>query len=208
MAHPTVNDELAVVILAAGSSSRLGQPKQLVQLQGTTLIAKQCEHALTLTKHVFVVVGCNADNVSLAINHLPVNVVNNPNWQQGMGSSIMSGINALPLSITGVMLLLVDQWQLTDADLTLITQSWQQSPGSIIAAQNDTGALSPPIIFPCDFITELLQISPNAGAKAIVHKHSDKVISVPLVAAFSDLDTPEQLQQCLRYFQTMNSDLA
>ncbi|OKY26281.1 MULTISPECIES: nucleotidyltransferase family protein [Thalassotalea] len=208
MAYSTIESELAVIVLAAGSSSRLGQPKQLVEVQGNKLIARQCELALTLTNNVLVVVGCYAEKVSDAVNHLPVNVVNNPNWQQGMGSSIAAGINALPSTVKGVMLLLVDQWQLTAADLALTKQTWQQASNSIICARGKSGAFSPPIIFPRDYFKQLKHIPPDSGAKAIVNQHGDNVISLSLEAAFADLDTPEQLQHCLRYFQTMNSDLA
>ncbi|MDO6426389.1 nucleotidyltransferase family protein [Thalassotalea sp. 1_MG-2023] len=208
MAYPTIESTLAVVILAAGCSSRLGQPKQLVEVQGCTLIERQCELALTLTEDVFVVVGYHAEKVKKVINHLPVKVITNINWQQGMGSSIAAGVNALPSTVKGAMLLLVDQWQLTAADLALTKQTWHQSSNNIICARGKSGALSPPIIFPCDYFKQLKHIPPDSGAKAIVNQHGDNVISVSSEAAFADLDTPEHLQQCLRYFQTMNSDLA
>ncbi|WP_286234780.1 nucleotidyltransferase family protein [Thalassotalea sediminis] len=209
MAHSALNSTLAIIILAGGSSSRLGQAKQLVKVQNETLIAKQCHLALSVTSHVYVVVGCQAQVIAHSIEHLPVHIVNNLDWQLGMGSSITHGIKALPNHITAVMLLLVDQWQLTPKLLNTFVQAWRRAPEKIhCATKTQDNVQGPPVIFPYTYFRTLSEQKPSSGAKRLLKKHMHSVISLPLDEAFVDLDTPKQLAQCLNYYQTMNSDLA
>ncbi|WDE00360.1 nucleotidyltransferase family protein [Thalassomonas actiniarum] len=199
--------KLAVIVLAAGGSTRLGQPKQLVELVGEPLIVRQCRHALTLTEQVFCVLGCQAPLMAKQLTGLPVCQVNNENWQQGMSSSIAAGVAALPDDIDAAMILLVDQWQLASAELQLLQQSWQKHPEAIVLAGASAGTdakgseaevkKGPPVIFPKCYFPELLALTGEQGAKPVLQKYHHRLNVLDLPRAFIDLDTPQQLQQLL-----------
>ncbi|WDE13101.1 nucleotidyltransferase family protein [Thalassomonas haliotis] len=199
--------KLAVIVLAAGGSSRLGQPKQLVELAKESLIIRQCRHALALSEQVFCVLGCQAPLMSKQLSGLPVSEVSNENWQQGMSSSIAAGIAALPYDIDAAMILLVDQWQLAPAELQRLKQTWQSHPGNIVLAgascqvNAESGAekvkKGPPVIFPKRYFPELLALTGEQGAKPILQKYQHRLKVLELPGAFIDLDTPQQLQQLL-----------
>ncbi|WP_281556416.1 nucleotidyltransferase family protein [Thalassomonas sp. RHCl1] len=199
--------KLAVIVLAAGGSTRLGQPKQLVELAGESLIVRQCRRALALTEQVFCVLGCQAPLMAKQLSGLPVCQVNNENWQQGMSSSIAAGVAALPDDIDAVMILLVDQWQLAPIELQRLQQSWQKHPETIVLAGASAGSdakdcevkgkKGPPVIFPKCYFPELLALTGEQGAKPLLQKYHQQLNVLELPRAFIDLDTPQQLQQLM-----------
>jgi len=199
--------KLAVIVLAAGGSTRLGQPKQLVKFEGESLIARQCRQALTLTELVFCVLGCQAQQMAEQLRGLAVTQVSNENWQQGMSSSIAAGVAALPDDIDAAMILLVDQWQLTSDDLQLLRQSWLGHPETIVLAgetgQGTTGNIGskvkkgPPVIFPRRYFAGLTKLTGEKGAKPLLEQYHQQLEVLELPRAFIDLDTPEQLAKLL-----------
>ena len=102
---------IATIILAAGSSSRLGEPKQLLTNNGKTLVRQITETALSLkTGPVVVVLGANQAPIQAELKDLPIQLVHNPNWQEGMASSLQTGLNYLSsTSIDAFLVLLTDQ---------------------------------------------------------------------------------------------------
>src|SRR5688572_27587036 len=84
-----------IVILAAGASTRLGRPKQLLPWQGKTLLQHAVQTALSITTRPVVVTGCNADQLVAGLNNEQVHIVFNPDWEQGIASSIRIGLQAL-----------------------------------------------------------------------------------------------------------------
>lgn len=188
---------IEVIILAAGSSSRLGQAKQLVQYQGKSLLVRQCEMALAITDKVSCVLGCRAQEMNDAISHLPIKKVLNENWQNGLSSSIAKGISSISTEVDAVMLILVDQWQLTILDLQHSHQQWQQTPNNIVSATmlNENKVVTgPPVIFPRYCFPSLSQLNQQRGAKKVIHQYQEKLITLDMPTAFVDLDTPEQLK--------------
>ena len=111
-----------IIVLAAGASTRLGAPKQLLRYNGITLLRRTIETALQAkAKHVHVVLGYEAEKMKLEIASLPVNIVINPNWQNGISTSIRSGIQSLEPNIDAAIIVLCDQPKLsTDILNTLI----------------------------------------------------------------------------------------
>jgi len=192
------NNKLAIIILSAGQSSRLGQMKQLISIKGKSLIVSQLEQALKVTSAVYCVLGFNAEQVKAEIEHLPIKTIINSQWSDGMASSLASGVKALAPDINAVMIVLVDQWQLTSADLIRHRQSWQQQPSAIVVAQNISAtnnreSIGPPVIFPRTYFAELIQLQGKQGAKVLLDKYQTNLLKIPLAHAFVDLDTPEQL---------------
>ncbi|WP_076418647.1 nucleotidyltransferase family protein [Colwellia sp. UCD-KL20] len=205
-------DNFAVIILAAGKSSRLGHPKQLVEINGESLLVRQCKVALSITKHVYCVLGYEANLLKPLLISLPVTLVANPLWQQGMSSSISVAIKCLPEAIKHVMIVLVDQWQINKSILTpLINTSFDNkcnivtsscSRNKNIEANHKSQSyrpseqrIGPPSIFPKKYFSELSLLSGEKGAKALMMKQIDQVIKVNLPEAFIDLDTTNDLSK-------------
>lgn len=198
-------NDLAIIILAAGCSSRLGQAKQLVKIHGQSLIEKQCQNALSISSSVHCILGFESEQMAKPIKNLAVTQTVNNNWQQGLASSISVGINNLPDTIEAAMLLLVDQWQLNVDDLDILVRTWQQDKNQIVcASQENSLAFGPPVIFPSIFFNELSQLSQGSGAKHVINNHKEVTKLVNLPQAFVDLDTPEQLSQLQQHFSTVN----
>ena len=193
---------LAIIILAAGSSYRLGQPKQLVPFGKSTLLSYQCQQALLVNNNVSCVFGFQAEVMEQEINGLAIKSIINSVWKKGLSSSIALGVEQLSKEVDGVMLLLVDQWRLTKADLDNLIITWQGQPEGIITASQNTALnelTGPPVIFPRKFFTHLINNESSSGAKQLLNQYSNDVITVNLPEAFIDLDTPEQLRQMNQY---------
>jgi len=213
-------NDFAVMILAAGQSSRLGHPKQLVEIQGETLLLKQCKMALSITKHVYCVLGSNADTFKSHLKPLPINVVENTAWEAGMSSSISCAIPLLPSSTKHVMIILVDQWQLTKSLLIPFTQTLTTHKDKIITSSysitgntpanvvdkhaskiaNNHNLIGPPTIFPKKYFTALSSLSGEKGAKVLMVNEIKNVIQFPMPEAFVDLDNAHDLSKLRALF--------
>lgn len=193
-----VNSEsLAVIVLAAGQSSRLGQMKQLVNYQGESLLRLQCIKALNLSEQVYCVLGYQHELLIDEMNDLPVNIVINENWQQGLSSSIACAISSLSDKTSHAMLILVDQWQLTINHLNNIKELIEDNANNVITAtlDNDSCTIGPPVIFPKRLFLQLENLTGKTGAKVITQNEANQLISVVVPEAFVDLDTPKDLEQ-------------
>ncbi len=194
----STSENFAIIVLAAGQSSRLGQMKQLLPVKGKSLIEVQLALALKVTKNVYCVLGYQAEQLASRIDHLPITTIINSNWAGGMASSIASGVKALRLGTEAVMIVLVDQWQLTANDLMHHRDHWQSHKDAIVVAQDKISAeskekIGPPVIFPNNYFTELTQLIGKQGAKSILDTYQNALLKIPLASAFIDIDTPEQL---------------
>jgi molybdenum cofactor cytidylyltransferase len=191
-----INDKLAIILLAAGASVRLGQSKQLVDINGQSLLARQGVMALSLTKKTYCVLGCAVDVHHQVIKNKPIKIVVNDHWQEGMATSIAAGAKALPSDVEAVMIILVDQWQLTANHIEKVAKLWMQFPEYIIAANHNSlkaKQMAPPVIFPKKFFAQLSELKGNTGAKSILTKYHQWIKTIEIPEAFVDLDTPEQL---------------
>lgn len=185
---------LSIVIPAAGSSERLGQPKQLVEHNGTPLICKAVENALSLSPaEIIVVTGANAASIEAITEHLPIHRVYNPNWVDGMGGSIANGVAAINPESFGVLILLCDQWRVQAADLQILAKTWQIDPTRIVTAEAE-GKLMPPAIFPIACFDELRQLDGEHGARSVIKAHPELTTAITINNAACDLDTKAQLE--------------
>lgn len=189
---------VAAIILAAGGSSRLGRPKQLLPYKGSTLLRHAVETALaSRCRPVVVVLGANAPESRAAIEDLPATLVLNENWQAGMGSSIATGIAALAGEARGaadaVLVMLCDQPNLTSAHLDRLTDSFLA--GAEIVASEYAGTLGVPALFSRPYFFELAALDPTQGAKPLLVKHASSVVAVPFPAGEIDIDTPEDYER-------------
>lgn len=181
-----------IVILAAGSSTRLGQPKQLLEYLGTSLVQRIAQIAVNAVKKpVVVMLGANYSLIHAHLTHLPVHIVYNPDWPQGMTSSIRKGLMAL-LSISpeteGVIFAVCDQPYITPGLFQKMISVGSKSHKSIVAClyNNVPGT---PVLFKKDFFDRLLALKDSEGARKIIQSHPESVETVPFPHGIFDVDT-------------------
>lgn len=184
--------EIAAVILAAGSSSRMGQPKQLLEWQGKTLlegiVAKVKEAG---TGEVFVVLGAKAQKIIPVLEDQPITLVENPDWERGMGTSVVAGVRAAMASgADAALVVLVDQPYVSVALLRDILQLHREHPKALIVSDYGTHS-GVPALFPAFFFPELLLLKGDEGARKIIKRYSREKIAVSFPEGNLDLDTPE-----------------
>ncbi|MCW8871740.1 MAG: nucleotidyltransferase family protein [Xanthomonadales bacterium] len=193
------NPSLGVVLLAAGPSTRLGQPKQLVEVGGECLVSHAARLALSLDPtFVTVVTGCEADRIEAELEQLPVGVVYNRNWSSGMGASINCGVRSIHKGVEGVLVMVCDQWRLEESDLERLFSAWSSDISRIVVAswKEETAFVSgPPVIFPRKLIPELKSMQENRGARQLIDRYMDLVDYVEMENAAHDLDRPEDLER-------------
>jgi|TARA_B110000971_G_scaffold221981_1_gene272184 molybdenum cofactor cytidylyltransferase len=187
---------IAVLVLAAGKSSRMKTPKQLVKI-GTNFLL---EHVLSKSKcintnHVYCVLGANEALIRREISATNVHFIYNPNFNEGLSSSIVSGISEIemkPQNYDAVFILLGDQPAIEKIYLKAMIALFSENESKIIAS-NYRGKLGVPAIFPKNYFSELKKMSGDFGARDILNKNSD-VLSLKKQTNFIDIDTEEDLQ--------------
>ncbi len=186
--------EFGIIILAAGGSSRLGRPKQLLLYSGKPLLQHLVQVAsATSASKVIVVLGAHEEQIRNAVELHGVQIVTNHNWQEGMASSVRSGINALVETcpqIQAVILMLCDQPYVTTALLNSLA-AVHSGTGKKIVASGYNHIPGPPALFHCSIFSELLQLKGDVGARAIIQQHMPDVEMVAFSKGSVDIDTEE-----------------
>jgi len=199
MNNNSPNPSLAVVLLAAGPSTRLGQPKQLVRVGDDCLVSRAARLALSLKPAtVTVVTGFEAERIQAELEGLSVEIVFNRNWANGMGASINCGVRSLPGGVEGVLIMVCDQWRLEESDLHRLQTAWFDDISRILVASWKEGSAyvsGPPVIFPRKLIPELRSMQENRGARQLIDRYMDLVEFVGMENAAFDLDRPEDLEK-------------
>jgi molybdenum cofactor cytidylyltransferase len=188
---------LAAVILAAGESRRMGEPKALVDFRGQTFL----QRLLNATKHpriglTRVVLGARVDEIRAALKLDPAIVVENPEWQQGQLSSIQAAIRSLLAAQTEGMLLCPVDHPLISANVVAALIEQFDSTGKQIVLPTFHGRRGHPVIFRSNLYAELLKAPPEVGARAVVWAHAAEVLEVPTEdqSVVMNLNDPEALK--------------
>jgi molybdenum cofactor cytidylyltransferase len=196
---------LAAVVLAAGGSSRLGSPKQLVSYQGRPLVARAAEAALmTGADPVVLVLGANAATVVTALSGIQVIAVVNPDWKSGMGTSVAIGVSAIvdrAPAVGAVLLMVADQPLVGNAALGRLLERWTSSNGrsgsrglhATIAAAAYAGTVGVPAVFGRAHFEALCSLPADAGAARLLRQAGAQVRRVAMPEAGVDVDTPNDL---------------
>lgn len=188
-----MSDQISAVILAAGASKRLGQPKQLIRIQGESLLRRTARFAVQAgCSRVWVVLGYAPDQMRPELGGLPVQMLINAGWSQGMASSLRAGISAAQVSADAVLLLVCDQVRLTADHLRTLLERHRERHAPITASEYG-GRAGVPAIFSARLYPELMQIEEDRGARAVIERHGAETEMVPWPDGALDLDTPEQL---------------
>ena len=190
---------VGAVILAAGSSSRMGRPKQTLEFQGMSLLRRATLAALDARcRPVVVVTGAHAELTRRELDQLDVREAFNPDWETGMGSSVRAGIERLisiDVDVTAVVLLLCDQPHVTASVVSSLVAAHHTTGKTLIAsAYGDSFGV--PALFSRTLFTELKQLAGSSGAKEIIKRHASEAHFLPFPDGEVDVDTPEDFS-CL-----------
>ena len=186
---------VAAIVLAAGGSSRMGRPKQLLPFRGRTLLRHAVEVALEAgCDPVVVVLGAAADRVTLELAGLPVTAVVNPDWATGPGTSVRTGVAALPDAVDATLFLLADQ-PLVDAEHLRSLGDAHAATGLPMAASGYAGSAGVPALFARECFPDLFALDPAAGAKQLLARDPERVAVVSFPAGAIDLDTPADYER-------------
>jgi molybdenum cofactor cytidylyltransferase len=197
---------LGLILLAAGGSTRLGSPKQLLSYGGRTLLRRAAETALgSIYRPVIAVLGAGAERLRGELSGLEeIQPVENPLWERGMGSSLRAGLTALLAACRdhppdGALFMLCDQPLISSAMLDAFGEAFRRagSPYSLVAARYGDG-IGVPALFGRGHFEELLALPDESGAKSLLCAHRAQVLEIPLPQAAIDIDTREQYERLLR----------
>lgn len=194
-------------MLAAGSSSRLGEPKQLLRFGHQTLIERTIEQALfAKCAEVVVVLGANKELILPKIKHYPITATVNANWSEGMGSTLKVGLKkvlALDANARGIITMVCDQPFLNSDLLYKITQCANQT-GAPIVASSYGGKIGVPAYFGAELFPRLMQLKGQQGARKVIRSYEGQVAEVAFPQGIFDVDTQEDYQKLRQFFNTQS----
>jgi molybdenum cofactor cytidylyltransferase len=192
-----VKASVAAIVLAAGASRRLGQPKQLLMHGGETLLERAIRLACEAgTAPILTVLGANRE-VILAAIHLnrAVPVINN-DWEQGIATSIHAGLESLDAfapDANAVLILSCDQPRLTAHHLRVLIETFAAQAEPSIVASAYAGVIGIPAIFPRVAFSQLRKLRGDKGARALLAQPPCPLISVTFSGGEVDIDQPGDL---------------
>ena len=181
---------IGCLILAAGESKRMGQPKQLLKWKNQTFI----EHTFNIAQiagfeQIKIVLGAFSEKILPAVKDLKADILINHEWGKGMGSSLRCGLKDFD-NETGILVLLVDQ--------PLIKADYLQKMANLYLLHNPLAVAStyennpgPPAIFSIPLMRKILNLEENNGAQKLLKKHIDEVLLMPFTPELKDFDFPE-----------------
>lgn len=186
-----------IIILAAGNSSRLGQPKQLLNYQGATLLEYAIGAAVrTAFRPVVVVLGAYATTIQKQIsNHSEVTYVSNAYWENGMASSIILGVSSALKEnpdLNNLIISVADQPHLSSEIFEQLLEKHESSSNAIVASSY-AQTIGVPVLFNNQYFAALLALSGEAGAKNIIRQHLQDVATVAFERGDIDVDTMSDL---------------
>ena len=192
-----MDDRLLIAILAAGASRRLGQPKQLVSVNGEPLLRRQCRIAIEADiAPVAVILGCRAEECAATLTELPVTIRLNSEWDEGIASSLREAARAaVERSASGLLILQADQFQITAQDLQAIYAAWRESGETKACRARHDDYAGPPVILPSACFAAVQQLQGDQGARSVLSSlGTQAVVEVAMPNATHDLDSPDQLR--------------
>jgi molybdenum cofactor cytidylyltransferase len=191
-----------IIILAAGSSSRMGEPKQLMKFKSKTFLQHIVEEAKEANLNpVICVTGYQSDQISKAIIGMNVTIVYNEQWSEGMGTGISAGINQLLLSDVDSVILAVSDQPYVSSGLFAKMLTLKDMSGKKIVASSYAGTLGTPVLFDKEYFNQLKSLHGNQGAKNIVKLNMPDVCPVEFEKGRIDIDTKEDYENLISEIQ-------
>lgn len=194
LSKPSDRESIGAVVLAAGASTRMGRPKQLLQFDGQTFLRRAVSVALEAgCRPVIVVTGAHAAATRKEVRELDVQEVENQQWESGIGSSVHAGIEAVTTdypATAAVVLMLCDQPFVTGEIIAALIAAHLETGRSIVASRYGE-SYGVPALFARAHFAELIALEGAAGAKQIIQSHLPKVHLVPFPKGEIDVDTSD-----------------
>jgi len=189
----TDSNHVVGLVLAAGASRRLGQPKQLEEYQGKPLITHAVEQLFSAgCSSVITVLGANANIILPAIQHLPTTVVINGNWPMGIGSSISFALRHINCSAAGLLISLCDQPLIETEHYHQLIQLILSGDHSIAATEYSSNQSGVPAAFSKQHFGELKRLEGDVGARKIIQTNNH--FSLKVIGQILDIDTQQDLE--------------
>jgi len=193
----SVHEPTAGVILAAGSASRMGKPKQLLPWQGKPLVWHVAKKALQAgLSPVVVVTGAYHEGIESALVDLPISITHNENWQDGQGSSVSAGVVGLPEKIGAILFLLADQPLLSVELVTTLIEEHSRTLSPIVSPWIN-GRAGNPVLFDKNLKPELSKLSGQEGGRLLFSRYSISKVFWPNPLTFFDVDSLEDYNYLL-----------
>jgi molybdenum cofactor cytidylyltransferase len=188
------------ILLAAGTSSRMGQPKQLLKWRGQSLVRHVAAQGLaSQIAGLVVVLGAGAPDVRAALVGLdgPVQLIENPDYASGQASSVRAGLAALPSAATGALIMLVDQPLVHPALINRLIEAFQSAPDVVSVVPTYQGRRGNPVLLARSLFGALRDLEGDTGARGVLAEQADRVLQVEVDdrAIVTDIDTPEEYAQ-------------
>lgn len=192
---------IGLIILAAGASTRMGTPKQLLVFQGHSLLRYVAEVAIaSCCDPVVMVLGSQIEQIKLEVHGLTLHIAENRQWAKGMGTSIAAGMSTLITlnqDLDAVVVVLCDQPFVSSHLINQLVESYRATRSPIVACAY-ANTLGVPALFDRSLFTELMTMNMNIGAQSLIKQNAEKVAQIPFPEGEIDLDTPAQYQQLLK----------
>ncbi|HEX8185395.1 MAG TPA: nucleotidyltransferase family protein [Blastocatellia bacterium] len=191
---------ITAVLLAAGESRRMGKFKQLLPLGGKSFVECCVDNLLaSRVDNVIVVTGHREADVRSAVGNRPVRFAHNPDYRDGMSSSIKRGIDAIDEEADACLIALVDQPQIGADVINRVIEAYKKEE-TLIVIPSYEGRSGHPIILDLKLRDELCAIDPNEGLRQVVHAHSNEVVRIEIStdAVLTDFDLPEDYDRVLK----------
>jgi len=193
--EPEKGRRIAAILLAAGRSTRMGGPnKLLAEIGGKPLVRMAAEQALaSRAGPVIVVTGHQRDKVEAALQGLDVRTVHNPNFAEGLSTSVKTGLAAVPETADGAIVCLADMPQVTATLIDKLVAAFDPERGALVVIPTIDGKRGNPVVWARRFFPELMALDGDVGARHLIGRYPEAVAEVPLTdtAALVDVDTPE-----------------
>lgn len=192
---------VGAVVLAAGASTRMGRPKQVLRFGGETLLRRAALAALGAgCRPVVVVTGAHAELTREELRGLDVREALNGRWETGMASSVRAGLAALleaDARTSAVVLLLCDQPYVTPEHVAALVAAHRATSRAVVASEygGDRGDCGVPALFARTLFEELMQLEGGAGAKQVIKRHSHEAHFLPFPEGAFDVDTPDDFSR-------------
>jgi molybdenum cofactor cytidylyltransferase len=194
----TTDSQTGLVILAAGASTRMGRPKQLLTYRNRSFVRHAVDAALgSVCDPVVVVVGANAELVRNELEDCCVFLIENRAWESGMGSSVLVGLRkllSLNNEVEGVVIMLCDQPFVTSEVIDRLVDTRRRTQKMIVASQYGS-TRGVPALFGRELFSDLAALEPAEGARKIITKYPGEVATIEFAEGAIDIDTPGEYEE-------------